>query len=186
MFQIIIHDITAAFIEYIPYAAATGVLFICLIWILKSLIVRRTSDTAFLKWKRLTLLYVLYLYFFITIAITLLSREPGSRKELNLKLFSTILSSQNNNVYPAENILLFIPFGFLLPLLWNKFRNVFFCLLAGLIFSLSIEAIQYATQRGYTQIDDVIMNVFGTMIGYSVVSFIMAAANIWRKRRHRE
>lgn len=186
MFQIIIQDITAAFTEYIPYAAATGILFIGFIWILRYLIGKRISDTAFLKCKQLTLLYVLYLYFYITIAITLLSREPGSRRELNLKLFSTISSDPNNNVFPVENILLFIPFGFLLPLLWHKFRNVLFCLSAGLIFSLAIEAVQYATQRGFTQIDDVITNVFGTMIGYGMVSFIRAAGKIGIKRRYRE
>jgi len=67
----------------------------------------------------------------------------------------------------ASNILLFLPVGFLLPMLWKKFekwRLTFFC---GFFFSLSIEIIQLFNNR-ITDVDDLIMNTAGTMIGYLI------------------
>ena len=60
------------------------------------------------------------------------------------------------------NILLFVPFGFLLPIVSLRLRNPILTVFAGFLFSSGIEAMQYITGRGLTEIDDVI-NTTGAM-----------------------
>jgi glycopeptide antibiotics resistance protein len=64
------------------------------------------------------------------------------------------------------NVLLFIPFGSLLPLVSDKFRNPFGTVFCGFLFSFGIESMQYITGRGLTELDDMINNTFGAIIGY--------------------
>lgn len=66
----------------------------------------------------------------------------------------------------VENIIMFVPFGALLPLLFRKFRNGWACLLTGFICSCSIEIVQHITQTGYLQLDDVVTNTMGTLLGW--------------------
>lgn len=54
----------------------------------------------------------------------------------------------------VENIIMFIPFGVLLPILFRKFRSGWACVLTGFICSCSIEILQHITQTGYLQLDD--------------------------------
>ena len=63
------------------------------------------------------------------------------------------------------NILLFVPLGFFLPLLWSDFRSVKKTVLWGLFTSLSIELLQIFTFRS-TDINDLITNTLGTAIGW--------------------
>ena len=72
------------------------------------------------------------------------------------------------------NVLLFIPFGFFLPTLWEKFRNVKSTIVAGLLTTLFIEISQLFTGRA-TDIDDVITNILGTIIGYHIAYWFTKA-----------
>ena len=56
----------------------------------------------------------------------------------------------------VENIIMFIPFGVLLPILFRIFRSGWACVLTGFICSCSIEILQHITQTGYLQLDDVV------------------------------
>ena len=64
------------------------------------------------------------------------------------------------------NILLFIPAGWLLPRIWVKFRNFFrfFALCAGVIFL--VETVQLFTLLGRFDIDDLILNLSGMVLGF--------------------
>jgi glycopeptide antibiotics resistance protein len=70
-----------------------------------------------------------------------------------------------NYIEYIQNIFLFIPFGFLLPLLWKKFGKAQLTFIYGALFSLSIEVIQIFGSR-ISDIDDLLMNTAGTIIGY--------------------
>lgn len=66
------------------------------------------------------------------------------------------------------NIVLFIPYGFLLPSLYKiKGKHV---VLLGLSLSLFIELFQLFLPR-WTDIDDIILNTFGTFIGYLLYKY---------------
>ena len=60
-----------------------------------------------------------------------------------------------------ENILFFIPFGFLAPVKMLKK-----CLIFGAAFSVIIEITQYFAYLGLCELDDIICNGLGTVIGF--------------------
>lgn len=65
------------------------------------------------------------------------------------------------------NVILFMPLGFFLPLLYKEYKTIGKVTLAGFILSLSIELVQLFG-RGATDINDLITNVIGTIIGYAI------------------
>jgi glycopeptide antibiotics resistance protein len=65
------------------------------------------------------------------------------------------------------NIMIFIPIGFFIPLLWHKMRSLGKTVLCGFIISLFIELIQFPLYRG-TDIDDLWLNTLGVLVGYFV------------------
>ena len=107
-----------------------------------------------------------YMYVVIILAITFFSRENGSGKGVDLELFSTWGINIRNNAYVIENILLFIPYGFVCPWHMEKARSFLRCSEIGFFTSFAIECMQLVTHRGVFQIDDILTNLVGSMIGY--------------------
>lgn len=75
------------------------------------------------------------------------------------------------------NIVLFIPMGFLVPLLFNKMSTLRKVVLVGFISSFTVEFLQFlisfiigATYK-ITDIDDIILNTIGTIIGFILFRF---------------
>ena len=66
-----------------------------------------------------------------------------------------------------ENILLFIPLGFMLPCIWKKYEVLWKTALSGITFSLIIELSQLFNGR-ITDIDDLLMNTLGALIGWVI------------------
>ena len=66
------------------------------------------------------------------------------------------------------NILLFIPLGFILPLLWKEFRSRRAMCLTGFLLSLGIELAQLLNYR-ISDVDDLIMNTLGAFLGYELL-----------------
>lgn len=67
-----------------------------------------------------------------------------------------------------ENILLFIPLGFMLPCIWKRYEALWKTALSGITFSLIIELSQLFNIRRVTDIDDLLMNTLGTLIGWVI------------------
>ncbi len=68
----------------------------------------------------------------------------------------------------ALNLLLMLPFGFLLPLVFPKTKwNFSKILLLGICVPLLIEMLQIFCRRSW-DIDDVLMNLCGTLLGYGI------------------
>ena len=83
-----------------------------------------------------------------------------NRYELNFIPFS----NEIDIVGYLLNILLMIPFGILVPFLWGKMNDFRYIAEIGLLFSLFIECSQLLNNRS-TDIDDLIMNTIGAVIG---------------------
>lgn len=64
------------------------------------------------------------------------------------------------------NVLAFAPFGFLLPIVSKQNRSFFCAVLYSFEFSLFIELIQLSFQVGTFDVDDLLMNTIGGMLGY--------------------
>lgn len=67
------------------------------------------------------------------------------------------------NIY--GNILVFVPFGIFIPAIWVKHNNLKSMILLGISISLFIEITQLFVGRS-SDIDDVILNAIGVVIGF--------------------
>ena len=64
------------------------------------------------------------------------------------------------------NVLGFMPFGFLLPALSVRFRRFWAAVPLGFGMSLTVECIQLAARVGSFDVDDIIQNTLGVILGY--------------------
>lgn len=173
MITIILNDIITEFMHYIPYAASTGIVFVLLTSFIKNFYSGERKVNILKHYdKNQFLIYLFYIYIYIALCVTIFSRAAGSRIGVNIHFFGTFSHVMSQNIYPVENILLFIPFGLLLPLVWKKGHSVLLYLTLGFLFSLLIELVQLLTGRGFFQIDDIMTNVIGTGIGYVILSCV--------------
>ena len=80
------------------------------------------------------------------------------------------------------NILLFIPLGFFLPLLYEKYNNISKIAFAAVLISLSVEIAQmFGT--GATDINDLITNTIGACLGYGIYKlFYRVIPKSWIKK----
>lgn len=81
-------------------------------------------------------------------------------------------ASSANIVGMFLNVLMFVPFGAFLPIYFARFRKVSATVLAGVLMSFTIELLQLFTFR-VTDIDDLIMNTLGTLLGYGIGAVIV-------------
>lgn len=77
--------------------------------------------------------------------------------------YSYMLNSFENLV---GNIVVFIPFGFLLPYVLGWGRNFFVMLLNAFLFVFGIEIFQLFSAFGAFDVDDILLNCFGAVLGY--------------------
>lgn len=115
--------------------------------------------------KVLILLYCLAIIYF-----TLLYRESGFTKT-NFDLFSNYKRFFANDEIRSsilKNIWLFIPLGSILFSIYPQRKAILFPALL----SFMIEIIQYITNTGWYDIDDVISNVLGSILGFVLCKVI--------------
>ena len=76
------------------------------------------------------------------------------------------------------NLILFLPLGFFLPMLFKKYSHIHCVMLTSFLFSLSVEMVQMFG-RGATDINDLITNTAGACLGYLIYHLLsMPAQNI--------
>ncbi|PFM81859.1 VanZ family protein [Bacillus sp. AFS077874] len=84
----------------------------------------------------------------------------------------------------AGNIIGFMPFGFLLPLIVKKYDNLKSILKATFILSLTYELLQLLLfQLGSFDVDDLILNTLGGGLGYLVLKIIRLVFDLKNKQR---
>jgi glycopeptide antibiotics resistance protein len=93
----------------------------------------------------------------------------------NLTLFATIKLYWNSNLratYKISNLLGnivgFVPLGILFPLLSRRLRTFPRTVFMVFLFSLAFELFQLFTMLGICDIDDLLLNTIGGMIGYLI------------------
>lgn len=69
------------------------------------------------------------------------------------------------------NVLVFVPIGFLMGCAIKEIKW-WQVLIIGVSVSFSIELLQLVLKRGYSELDDMMHNVIGCMIGYGMLSFV--------------
>ena len=154
-----------------------------------------------------TALFIFAVYVIGNLSFTLLGREgPGSTKlpafdnyrqafnlDLGLKEFFRILAEGpreslqyihiGSPIAAREvflNILLYIPMGYLLPFIIKPMRySILACTAAGFLCSAATEYLQLRYRLGYFQLDDIINNTLGCLIGAMLGCTL---ARLWRTK----
>lgn len=84
----------------------------------------------------------------------------------------------------AGNILVFVPFGFLAAMSSRK-RSFLRTSLDGFLLSLMVETFQLLTMVGSFDVDDLILNTFGVMLGFLGFVFCNGIRRIYDKNKKR-
>ena len=101
----------------------------------------------------------------------------GRTYSYNLKPFKEILRFWNNReslgmlavvLNLAGNVMAFMPFGAILPVLSRPARGAFQITMLSLEFSFLIECFQLMLRVGSFDVDDMILNTLGGFLGYLV------------------
>lgn len=100
--------------------------------------------------------------------VTFGMRYIGMRREVNWIPFEGIWTRPWEIPLMIENVLLFVPFGVLLPITFPQSRSWKVVLKSAALCSILIEVLQYVFQCGKTEVDDCILNCLGAMLGYGV------------------
>ncbi len=111
--------------------------------------------------------------------ITILGRESYIENSLIFEPFhafySFVKDVQNGRLRIAGNfignIILFIPVGVLFPLIVDEHRCVKTVFVA-LCLSITIEIAQLIAHRGYFEVDDLILNTLGAVVGYGLIKVV--------------
>ena len=108
-------------------------------------------------------------YILCILFITILSRTPSLVHTVRTTPFWSFLDWFKGNWARggsiALNVILFIPLGYLLAGVW-KWKPV--PILACLAITIAIEAVQFVAYRGYFDVDDIISNALGGVIGAAI------------------
>ncbi len=77
----------------------------------------------------------------------------------------------------AGNVLGFVPAGFFIPVLWKNKRGFLFTVCVTFQMSLLVEILQLAFRVGSFDVDDLILNTLGGILGYLLLTLV----GKWRK-----
>lgn len=142
------------------------------------------------------LVVLVYLLFFFEMRAGM---AASAETHMNLRIFHEIhryiayrrqLGARNVFLNLAGNILLFVPFGFFAPMLFRRLRGFFRILLASMGLSACVEITQLITHLGCCDVDDVILNTIGGMLGAMCCGIILflnrrAEQKKYRRKKHR-
>ncbi|PRT31879.1 VanZ family protein [Bacillus wiedmannii] len=172
--------------------------------IVRSIFIGMKSKKGVNWWKELiSFLFVIYIG--MVIAITLFPIPIGFstgieniRLSINIIPFASIIKDigKIGITYDGDvlfmiglivrnvggNILLLMPLGFLAQIIWDKFKKIKNTILLGLAISISIELLQlieslFSSWIRITDIDDVICNVIGSIVGYFIYKITLMLAS---------
>ncbi|SDO11202.1 VanZ like family protein [Psychrobacillus sp. OK028] len=150
-----------------------------------------------LRWKKRgfqlkEILHELGILVFFSVLVGLFSQTiipktgdvPAYTTGVNLELFRVVEETYKAIVYLGfwqpfyinflGNIILFMPIGFLLPLLFKRMEFFIFPVVVGLCISLFIEIMQIPQSRS-SDVDDLWLNTLGAWLGYICYYFVRKA-----------
>ncbi|WP_142336546.1 VanZ family protein [Bacillus toyonensis] len=171
--------------------------------IVRSILIRMKNKKHVNWWKEL-IRFLFVVYICMVVAVTLFPLPigfPSSAENLNRSVnfipFASIFKDigQIGSAYDGDvlfmiglivrnvggNVLLLIPLGFLAPIIWDTYKKIKNTILLGFTISVSIELLQlieslFSGSARITNIDDVICNVLGSIVGYFIYKITLKLA----------
>lgn len=140
--------------------------------------------------------WIMFYIYVLLLAYFLFFSERYGRdlvtEEYNLKLFKeikrfikyrNIIGFEGFVVNILGNVLAFTPFGFLLPLLNKAYRKFYLITFISILFSFAIELSQLLLKVGVFDVDDILMNSLGGVLGYLVFMVSHAFYKKYERKR---
>lgn len=137
--------------------------------------------------KVIFLLYIIVLTYFLFFSERYGRVATHTEYRYNLVLFKELkrfiiyreeLGLESFVVNIFGNICVFVPFGFMLPIISENNRKLINVTVITLIFSLAIELLQLIYKVGIFDVDDLFLNTIGGILGYLLFKMV----NLIRKR----
>ena len=97
-----------------------------------------------------------------------LNLEPFHTIRLFLKVLDSRIYSTSAIINLGGNVIMFIPLGFFLPLVFPALGKFWRTILATALIITAVELTQLFTLLGSCDIDDLILNVVGAAVGYGL------------------
>ncbi|MFJ7667568.1 VanZ family protein [Lysinibacillus sp. NPDC097195] len=143
-------------------------------------------------WKFLFIAYVCLLLYFVVLKIN------GFTERIKIIKQSREAGFWNYNIYPMRtitpyleditytyaylnilgNIIPFVPLGMFIPIIYKRYSNLKQVLIIFTICIIGIETLQFITMLGFFDVDDILLNMIGCLVGYS---FYVAFSKIYVK-----
>lgn len=82
----------------------------------------------------------------------------------------------------AGNVLCFMPFGFVIPILTARYRSLGKMVFLSFLASLLVETLQLLSKLGSFDVDDILLNTLGGLIGYLLFQLCNGILHRWNRR----
>ncbi len=128
--------------------------------------------------------YIFLFYLYLVLEVT------GIGTIWDIGKFGSVIRPEEINLVPFAgsgfmtcflNAFMFMPLGFLLPLIWKKYRNLTNVVLLSCVYSLAIEVCQLFNRR-QSDITDLLMNTLGGALGFFLWKLFSVFLQKWRKK----
>jgi glycopeptide antibiotics resistance protein len=140
---------------------------------------KKKRNMDFLYWF-LFILYIFFLFYFLFFSEKM-GRLNGAQYRYNLVPFREIrrfikyreiVGWKSFFVNVIGNIIAFVPFGMLVPRLSGRRMSAFLVTLLALEFSFAAEVVQLIFKLGSFDVDDLILNTAGGLVGYLIYKWM--------------
>ena len=126
------------------------------------------------RWSSVLLLIE---YVFLVFCSTVIFRPTGETRQYDFHPFWSY-DRPELLVENIMNVIVFIPIGLLLGCAFKQ-TTWWKALLIGCSISITIEALQFWFMKGFSEVDDVMHNTMGCLVGFGFYSLIELSTRLW-------
>lgn len=125
--------------------------------------------------RRTNFIHMIWVFIFLYY-VYLVLETTGIGTIWEIGLYSGMKLQEEINLIPFRdgislsmilNVVMFMPLGFLLPLLWKEYQSLVRTAIIGFCFSCGIEFCQLFNRR-VSDVDDLLMNTLGAILGWLI------------------
>ncbi len=139
----------------------------------------------------LFIIYLIMMVYFLFFSEQM-GRTPSETYHYNLEPFAEIkrflkyreqIGWYGVTLNLAGNVICFMPFGFVIPILSNRNRSFIRVTILSCICSVAVEITQLISRLGSCDVDDVILNTLGGMFGYILFAICMGIMHFLTRKK---
>lgn len=155
-------------LDAIIILAVLIIIVLCILYFPIFFRLKRKGTPFFRQVSYILFIWSIAMIIFATIFFMMPNNFSPEMRTVNLIPFIWLRDGINYRIEIFEsifNVLMFVPFGFFLPLVFKKCRQFSTTLGIAFLFTLTVESTQFFIGR-IADVDDIITNVLGALIGY--------------------